>query len=262
MSYFTEQSNEVNKVYKTYNLSIFNQIKGNRPPNPQHIRRLVDSIKTHGILQNPIIVNEKMDVIDGQHRLLAAKEAGSGVFYIVVNGYALHEVQILNLNQKNWTKKDFMEGYADMGVEPYVKLRNFTRKNNELNITDCIALCQNSSSSSMNGLSNKYRADRTVTNQKEVFEEGTWKGKNFELAQDWADKLKLIKPYYKGFNRSVFIGAMIGLFKHENFDFFEFLNKLKTQPQKLEDCSNVNQYRLLIEDIYNYRRRDKVNLRF
>ena len=129
MSYFNESSREVNKVYKTNDLSVFNQIKGNRPPNPQHIRRLADSIKTNGILQNPIIVNEKMDVIDGQHRLLAAKEANSSVFYIVVDGYELNEVQVLNLNQKNWTSKDFLEGYADMGIESYVKLRNFYKEN-------------------------------------------------------------------------------------------------------------------------------------
>src|SRR6056297_1959576 len=184
MSYIkTKSSREVNKVYETNDLSVFNQIKGNRPPNPQHIRRLCDSIKRNGILQNPIIVNEKMDVIDGQHRLLAAKEANSKVYYIVVEGYKLSEVQILNLNQKNWTKKDFLEGYADMGIEPYVKLRNFSRRNNDFNITDCIAMCQNSTNGSNNGLSRKYRANGNVYNQKEVFEEGTWIGKDFEVAQ-------------------------------------------------------------------------------
>lgn len=262
MSYFNKSSQEVNKVYKTNDLSVFNQIKGNRPPNPQHVRRLCASINTYGILQNPIIVNENMDVIDGQHRLLAAKEANSGVFFIIVKGYKLGEVQVLNLNQKNWTKKDFLEGYADMGIEPYVKLRNFTRRNSDFNITNCIALCQNSNNASNTSISQKYRKDGREYKQKEVFEEGTWLGKDFELAQEWANKLKMIKPYYNGYKRSTFVGAMIGLFKHSNFDFFEFLNKLKKQTQKLDDCSNVSQYRLLIEDIYNYRRRDKVNLRF
>lgn len=262
MSYFEKLSQEVNKVYMTNDLTIFNQVKGNRPPNPQHIRRLCESIKTNGILQNPIIVNEDMDVIDGQHRLLAAKEAKSGVYFIVVAGYKLNEVQILNLNQKNWTKKDFMEGYADMGVVPYIKLRNFTRRNKEFNITDCLAMCSNSVSSSSSSMTQKYRYKNVVMNQKEVFEEGTWLGKDFELAQEYADKLKMIKPYYQGYKRSSFVAAMIGLFKNENFNFLEFLQKLKKQYKKLEDCTNVSQYRLLIEDIYNYRRKDKINLRY
>ena len=263
MSYIqTKSSREVNKVYETNDLSVFNQIKGNRPPNPQHIRRLCDSIKRNGILQNPIIVNEKMDVIDGQHRLLAAKEANSKVFYIVVKGYELSEVQILNLNQKNWTKKDFLDGYADMGLEPYVKLRDFTKLNKDFLITDCIAMCSNSSSSSTYHRNQKYRKGKPNIAMKETFEEGTWKGKNFDLAQEWADKLKMVKPYYDGYNRGAFVSTILGLFKNEKFDFFEFLNKLKLQTQKMTDCTTVSQYKLLIEDIYNYRRRDKVNLRF
>jgi len=262
MSYFKQSSQEVNKVYKTNDLSIFNQIKGNRPPNIQHIRRLSDSIKTNGTLQNPIIVNEKMYVIDGQHRLLAAKEVGACVYYIIVEGYELSEVQVLNLNQKNWTKKDFMMGYADMGIEPYVKLRDFYLKNKSFNLSDCIAMCHNSTTSSSVTMSQKYRHDHKIVQQKEVFEEGTWVGKNFDLAQDYADKLKMIGTLYSGYNRSVFVSVMIGMFKKEQFIFSDFLNKLKNQSVKMIDCSNTQQYKLLIEDIYNYRRRNKVNLRY
>jgi len=262
MNYFKEQSQEVNKVYMTKDLSRFNNIKGNRPPNPQHIRRLAHSIQINGLLQNPIIVNEKNIVIDGQHRLLAAKEAQSGIYYIIVKGYHLKEVQTLNLNQKNWTKVDFMEGYADMGVEPYVKLRNFIKTNNEFNVSTCISLCSNLTSKSPFFNGNKFRKGMKTVNLKQVFEEGTWTGKDFNLAQQNVDKLKMLKPYYNGYKRCGFISAMLGLFVNKNFDFFDFLNKLKLQPQKLQDCTNVSQYKILIEEIYNYRRREKVNLRF
>lgn len=262
MNKLKQSSQEVNKVYQTNDLGMFNQIKGNRPPNPQHIRRLSSSIKENGVLQNPIIVNENLDVIDGQHRLMAAKQSFSSIYYIVVKGYALDEVQILNLNQKNWTKKDFMEGYADMGIEPYVKLRNFIRKNKVFNITDCIAMCSNITTGSSSDVSQKYRNGKKNMNIKEVFEEGTWKGRDFDLAQENADKLLMIKPYYDGYKRSTFIGTMLGLFKNDNFDFFEFLNKLKLQTQKMQDCTSVSQYKLLIEEIYNYRNRNKVSLRY
>jgi hypothetical protein len=264
MAYFKQTSMEVNKVYITEDLTIFNQIVGNRPPNPQHIRRLADSIKFNGILQNPIIVNEDMEVIDGQHRLMAAKEAGTGVYYIVVKGYKLEQVQALNLNQKNWSKKDFMEGYARMGIKPYVKLKEFCEKNSEFNMTDCISLCQNSNTASSFTMAQKYRADGKKTNLKQIFEEGTWEGKDFDLAQEYADKLKMIAPYYDGYRRSTFVSAMLGLFKRDNFNFIEFMHKLKLRPNKLVDCANVDQYRLLIEEIYNHHRgsRGKVNLRF
>lgn len=251
------QHNEVNKVYIAYDLSIFKQISGNRAPNLKHVKRLTDSIKTYGMKCNPILVNEKMEVIDGQHRLMAAKEANSFVYFIVIKGYSLNEVHTLNLNQKNWTKRDFMEGYADMGIEPYVKLRNFINKNNDFNFTDCIALCTNTTCGT-----NQSLVHAINKNCIEVFEEGTWTGRNFELAQDWANKIRMIKQYYSNYIRSTFVGTMIGMFMNDNFDFNHFMHKLSLQPTSLKDCANREQYKELIEQIYNYRSKDKVNLRF
>ena len=263
MNHLNKSSVEVNKVLQTGDLEIFDTLIGNRPPNPQRIRKQCHSIKTNGILQNPIIVNEAFQVIDGQHRLLAAKEAGSSIYYIVVKGYALEQVQVLNLSQKNWTKKDFLQGYANMGIDSYVKLREFIDRNNEFNIRDCIALCSNNITASSSSLNQKFRkGEDKVRDIKEIFEEGTWKGKDFDLAQKNADKLKLIKPYYEGYARSSFVSAILGLLNNSDFDFFDFLRKLKIQPSKMEDCTSVVQYKILIEEIYNYKRREKVNLRF
>lgn len=253
----------VGNVYETRDLSQFTTIKGNRPPNPQHIRRLVASIEERGFLQVPIIVNEKYEVIDGQHRLLAAKETNTSIYYIIVPGYKLEHVHALNMNQKNWSKIDFMDGYADMGVEAYVKLRNFYNKNNDFSLTSCLAMCSNTANNSTGMLSQKYHKGRaTSKNMKQVFEEGTWTGKNFDLAQEWANKIRMVKPYYDGYNRVVFVGTMINMFRNKNYDHYEFLNKLSMQPRRLVDAANREQSKLLIEEIYNYRRKNKVNLRY
>jgi hypothetical protein len=256
----SSSATEVNKVYKTNDLSIFKQIGGNRVPNPQHVKRLKTSIIENGMLCNPILVNEKMEVIDGQHRLLASKEAGSSVYYIILNGYSLSEVHTLNLNQKNWTKKDFMDGYADMGIESYAKLRQFVKKHEDFTFTDCIAFCSNNTAHAPSG--NKSRLVNPELSTQEVFEEGTWKGKDFNLANEWAEKIRLIKPYYINYNRSTFVLTMIGMFKNEIFDYSEFMHKIRLQPKALVDCANREQQKLLIEEIYNFKSRNKVNLRY
>jgi len=261
MNYLTSSEELVNSVYLTSDLTKFKQITGNRPHNPQHVKRLITSIKRYGVLQNPIIVNEHMVVVDGQHRLLAAKGASSGIYYIIVPNYGLDEVQVLNLNQKNWTRRDFLHGYAEMGIPSYVKLFEFMKENNEFNMSTSIALCSNASGRSVADGAHSRIGGSTESKAK-VFEEGTWVGKNFDLAQENADKLKMIKNYYAGYNRGTFASAMLGLLKNEDFNFFDFLNKLKIQPNRLDDCTSVSQYRLLIEDIYNYKRRGKVNLRY
>ena len=252
---------EVNKVYKTNDLSIFKQIDGNRVPNPQHIKRLKTSILENGMLCNPILVNEKMQVIDGQHRLIASQEAESFIYYIILKDYSLSEVHTLNLNQKNWTKKDFMDGYANMGLESYIKLQSFVEKNQDFAFSDCISLCSN-----MQGIAMikdaRLLKDGKISNQLEVFVDGTWTGKDFQLAQEWAEKIRLLKPYYSGYNRSVFVRVLITLFKNKTFDYSEFMHKIRLQPKALVDCANVEQQRLLIEEIYNYKSRNKINLRY
>ena len=242
-----QQKTEVNKVYKTNNLSIFKTIDGNRVPNLQHVKRLADSIRFYGMICNPILVNEKMEVIDGQHRLMAAKEAESFVYYIIVTGYDLNEVHTLNMNQKNWGIIDFMEGYANIGIESYIKLRKFSQDNKDYTLPVCIMLCHNS-------LQTGYKG----TN----FNNGTWKIKNIDLGQDWANKIRLIKPFFINYNNRNFVGTMMILFQNKSFDFNEFMHKLRLQPTALKICATSDQYRTLIEDIYNYRSRNKINLRY
>lgn len=253
-----QNTNEVNKVYKTSNLSIFKQIDGNRVPNLQHIKRLVYSINKYGMKCNPILVNERMEVIDGQHRLMAAQEAESFVYYIIVKGYTLSEVHTLNLNQKNWSKSDYMEGYANMGVQSYVKLREFTLKNTDFSFSNCLALCSNVV---MPG--DVYLASQSkLINPKNIFEEGTWIGKDFELAQDWANKIRMVGTYYNGYDRTTFVRSFISLLSNDKFDFNEFMHKLRLQPSALVDCANSEQYRTVIEDIYNWRSRNKISFKY
>ena len=243
-----QKEQEVNKVYKTSNLAMFRQIEGNRIPNIHHVKRLADSIRVYGMKCNPILVNERMEVIDGQHRLMAAKEAESFVYYIIVNGYDLKEVHTLNANQKNWGIKDFMEGYANIGVESYIKLKKFSQDNKDYTLPVCIMLCRNINSS----------GDYKRFN----FNEGTWKIKNIDLAQDYANKIRLIKPFFTQYNSRAFVGIMLTLFQNKNFDFNEFMHKLRLQPTALKICGTGDQYKSLIEDIYNYKSRNKVNLRY
>ena len=258
----SNQVQEIGIVYYTQDLSIFKIIDGNRIPNLSHIRRISGSIKQNGVLMNPIIVNKSFEVIDGQHRLAAAKDQNTGIYYIIAPNYTLKEVHTLNLNQKNWTTKDYMQGYARMGVKPYIRLSEFYQINNDFTLTDCIAMCSNISGGRAANLAQKYRKSKNQINMKEVFEEGTWKGRDFKLAQTYADQIRAIKKYYDGYKRGTFVGTMLSLFSNDNFDYNRFMHKLEIQPGILHDCASRAQYKLLIEDIYNYKSREKVNLRY
>ena len=251
----------VAKVYRTKNYDLFKDLKGNRPHNPQHLERLTDSIKKNGMIPNPILVNDKIEVLDGQHRLESGKRAKAPIYFTFVQDYDLKEVHAINMNQKNWTMKDFMYGYADDGLEDYIMLREFYERYKVFSITDCISMLSNVSSGSQYQVSDNFRKGKKKSTTM-TFNEGTWKAKDISVAEGWANNLLRIKPYFDGYTKSSFVGTMIGMFRKEEFDFEDFLKKLKKKPFMLYVVPNRVQYKKLIEDIYNLNRRNKVNLRF
>lgn len=231
-------------VHKTNDYSQFNQLDGNRELNIMHRNRLIKSIK-HNPLFMLIWVNEKYEVIDGQHRLSIAKELDIPIHYIVINGYGLREVQILNSNVKNWNAEDYLKGYCDLGYKDYITFRKF-KNDYDFNITACYNLL----GSGGNGDSIK------------AFHSGDFKVVDYFKSCDYANKINKLKPLYDGYKRLSFVIAMVQLMKNENFNYNEFYSKLSQQRHKMYDCNTEAQYRELIEEIYNYKRRVKVNLKY
>lgn len=68
---------QTNEIKRTNNYDMFKRLEGNRFVDPKKVNKLKKSINEVGYISNPIIVNEKMEVIDGQHRLEALKELGN-----------------------------------------------------------------------------------------------------------------------------------------------------------------------------------------
>jgi hypothetical protein len=254
ISKVNEEFEEAFEVYKTTDLSIFKQIKGNRPRNPQHISQIKNSIKKHGMLFRPLLVNEKYEVLDGQHRLEAAKETCHFVYYIILEGRGLGSVHVLNLNQQNWGQVDFLNSYAEMGLVDYLALKSFWERHKDFKLGDCMMMCTNSH------IVEKHNMDVNIS--KRFFKEGVWRLLDMDQAERYISKLEEIKPYYKNYNRSTFVSTMIDCFHTENFDFSVFMQKLKLRPSVLIDCSTKDQYIDLIEDIYNYKNQNKINLRY
>jgi hypothetical protein len=237
------------QVHTTKDYSLFKTLNGNRDVNHLHLSRLKESMKKKH-LTTIIMVNEKFEIIDGQHRFLISQELNLPVNYIISKNYGLEEVQILNANMKNWQTTDYVNGYCDLGYKDYIIYRDFVA---DYGFQNQVAMLL---------LSDEHSSGNQENNLATRFKEGAFKIKNLQNAKRTAEKIMMIEPYYKGYLRRSFILALHGMFKNENFEFTEFIAKLKQQPTTLQDCTSTSQYKSLIEEIYNYRRREKVNLRF
>ena len=246
MTHFSNEpmTKSISQVHTTTDYFLFKPIGGNRNKNLLHINRLKKSM-AENYLFTVIIVNEKLEIIDGQHRFDVIQELGLPLHYIICKGYGLNEVHILNANSKNWNADDYEEGYCNLGYKDYVLYRDF-RKNYNIKHNECQLLL----------------AKKPHQALKSAFYHGEFKVTNLQEAIKTIEQILLIQPYYSGVRRSSFINTMISLFKNPNFEFTEFLQKVKLQPYALVDCATTSQYKSLIEEIYNYRRREKVNLRF
>ncbi|MBC8147318.1 MAG: ParB N-terminal domain-containing protein, partial [Bacteroidetes bacterium] len=78
------------KIYKTKNYEKFKFMVGNRPINSAHTAKLIESIKGK-YLFNPIIINEKWEIIDGQHRFEAIKQLNLPLYFFINEGYSYDE---------------------------------------------------------------------------------------------------------------------------------------------------------------------------
>jgi len=236
------------QVHTTKDYFLFKSIDGNRNKNLLHINRLKKSMQEN-YLFTIIIVNENYEIIDGQHRFDVIKELGLPLNYVICGGYGLNEVHILNQNSKTWNVDDYLDGYCLLGYTDYLKYAEF-KKRYGFGHTESITILSEKKTGGGDG------------DLMKVFYAGKFKVKNYENACNVSDKIEILSQYYSGYKRRSFVYAMLAMFNNKNFEFSEFVQKLKTQPTSLVDCTTTSQYIALIEEIYNYRRRDKVNLRY
>jgi hypothetical protein len=240
---------KVGEILETNDLTIFKEHPMNRDIRPNHIKNLIRSMKTKGWVKSSTVkVNKKFQIIDGHHRLVAAKSLGNiSIRYEVINDADQNDIIEMNIGGVRWSPFDHIERYVKQGNKHYKHLHDFTKKYPMFNITEASMFCRNNFSG----------VDR------ETFEQGRFEVADMEKAHKWADQILQLKPYFKYYNRSIFVRAMMKIFSRKpEFEFKQFLRKVELRPSSIHLCGTVDSYIDMIEEIYNYRNAKKVNLRF
>jgi len=80
---------------------------------PAHVRKIRASIREQGFVESGYIsINSNFVIQDGHNRYQAALEEGSGVWYVIDDGFdLLRDNQRLGLAKK-WNTMDYVRGYA------------------------------------------------------------------------------------------------------------------------------------------------------
>lgn len=240
------KENIFSTIYETYDYDQFKILDANRDIKQSNYAGLVNSFQECYLLAM-IIVNEKMEIIDGQHRFNAAKELGLPVRYVIMPGYGIKEVRQYNKTMQKWVKMDYRDSFATEGKDAYVELTEFMKMFPDFGIQVSLKL--------LTGLQRgeTFNRDGGVNVTTKDFQSGNLSLGNVHQAYPMARKILDFKDYYDGFNSPTFVGALLPILKKKIYDHKRMIQKLKSSGIHLVKCGTQEQYRLLLQKIYNYK---------
>jgi len=221
---------------KTQNYEMFDFMTSNRNLNNGLIERLIKSINEIGYIESrPILVNESMVIIDGQHRFEACKRIGLPIYYEISNVDMNKAMIALNMNQQIWRLEDYITSWANQGKQCYKELLAFEEKY-KLGTSNAIAILKGSKSGSSNGI--RAGLEFEVNPKKD------------EIAE-FILKCKPFLPFYKNKN---FVYSVEVLFRKTTV---KNCNKVLDKIQPLRQQALLADYLSFYENILNrYKKND------
>lgn len=227
-------------ILQTDNYNIFKRIAGNRVINREHVNKLKISMAEDPniAIATPIIVNDKMEVLDGQHRLEALKKLQLPVSYFQVTNMGLEQVQKINSATKVWNPVDYARSYAELGNDNYKTYLEFKGK---YHLTHTILLVYLSGT------------DRNATlNTTPSFKKGKFKVGDIKLAHRLCQQLIQITPYFKEAQTRSFALAFWKAATSPKYNHERMLSKLREHPAMLKPAVHAEEYMRQLEKIYNH----------
>jgi hypothetical protein len=231
------------EVYSTTDYSFFKQITSNRELDERHVSKLVRAISQKNMLHlNPIILNYKNEVIDGQHRLAAAEKLGVKVFYVIDELIDKKDIASLNSNSKNWKVSDYINYWTIEKAPGFDKLSHFLYEYPKIPASSALILLSMDGKRDTSGLKN-----------------GHIDVSNYNHALMIANALVVLYNDYDFVFERNFILALKSCFdENPDFSFETLQKKISLQPRSFVTCRTVKQYLEMIEEIYNYKSQNKL----
>lgn len=237
----------VGEIFCSTDYASFKKLLGNRAVSVSRKALIRESIRQRGWIRNPIIVNERMEIIDGQGRFEALVELGLPVEYVVAPGATIVDCVALNMKQANWKNRDYVECYAALGFDNYKLLLSLYGKYDYLPET-CINILVGASNSDGGGCSREVRDGGLKIIEKTSLLD--------RLA--FADECMRIIGDCNGRTR-LWCGALKFVYLCKKIDTDLFLKKIRKRRSLIVPCANIKQVLECLEQIYNYgSRTDKV----
>lgn len=244
-----KSSQSIVKVQYENNHSKFTLLDDNRDIRVRHVESLMTSIRKFGQLM-PIVVNEKMEVIEGQHRLRACSELKVPVAYIISLKASGKDVAVMNNSQEGWKNRDYLKHFSHTNhynSSEYKKVQKFF---------DTYSLPFHTGLMILSGIEFKNRSnDRGPMPS---FREGTFKVSDLETANTIGAQLMKFKSFVPRLVRvNKFCLAFVRVSKLENFSLQLAYSQIEKNFKKFERCGNQEEWDEAMVKAYNHQLKAK-----
>lgn len=231
------QVGEKSMMKCTTEYEIFGVIESNRKIDMRHVKKLASAISDNNLLHlNPIIVDGYRRVVDGQHRLEAAKSLRIPIYYITDSGVGKTDIGALNSNKKNWSLEDYVNFHTKENKPGFKELSNFMALYPGMPVSSALTL-----------LSSGGKRDTAA------IRDGRVDVSNIDQAEEIAEFLLWLKEYYEQAYSDSVVQVIRKMFGAEGFDVEYLKKKIADQPRSLVKCINRKQYQEMFLEIYNYK---------
>ena len=214
-----------------------------------HVEKLKKSISAKNLLyMAPISVNKDMQIINGQHRYLAAKELGVPLYYIIQEDFKPEDMLAMN-TAISWTTADVFHFYCKNGYVEYQKLDKYI-KSTGVPVSTALRLVIGERGNNLD----------VFKSGKFVYETDPLKG--VEMCKITIDKIKKIKGSVKcQFTKSSrFWSSLLRLVNHPDFDQVKWLANLDIQMENLTAKAGSSGYFNMFINIFNWRNHNKIKI--
>lgn len=238
-----------NRPKFTTDYDIFKFLEYNRYKiTKESLDRLIKSIKERNLLHHrPILVNEDFYIIDGQHRLLAAKELKVPIFYTISEDFQQKDVHVYNEAQKQWVDLDYLNYYEKRGNPHYKRLKEeFINRKMSLRAT-LVAL----SSSGSRSVGKKLREGSFQWDDQ--CEEALFKLDTAKEIIDTIAQKSVKKPTW--LNKRSFQIGLIRLLSQYEVQPNDVIEAIENNIHKIHDCTSAEVWMIQFKDIYNMKKR-------
>jgi len=250
------------EIKSTKDYSIFKQLEGNRQIYKNHVNKLVKAIKENPTLLRyvPILVNEELEVIDGQHRLEAAKKAKAEVYFYIEPDLKLSDTQVLNANQKSWGVMDYAKSFASLNNVDYLVYIEFRQQYPQF--------AHNIILQALGVTPGQYNKRTRITDRgnlslNQAFKTGDFHVHDVAVASKFLDALLDFQPYFKQYNQRSFFQAFRQVYyRVEGYDHKRMMERMKKYPSGIANYSTVPDLMRELEIVYNYNISEEKRVRF